>query len=939
MVNDGIGNGNFTTLKPFAFWTQHVLPLVYGDEISYMETLGKMRDILNELIKNNNNLPEYIQQMIEEYISSGAIEEVIDNILASFILNVKFPPTGIPKAKGDGTTNDHDSIQGCIDYAAANGGGIVYLPAGKYLTSPLVLKSGVTLLGFGRYAVSLVLAGGATTHLITGTVSDAGILNMTLDAKMSSQVNRVDAIELIGNHIDIRGCLVRDCYTSINVQKDGTAVNICDVICEVASDACLRIGGTDGGLLVDGLEMTGLSTNLGVAYLVTDSNGDIYRNINIHGTGALGIDVSGSGNYFDGKISGVTKDYDDISGDNTFNLFGKTRVENLTGEVNVSANEFSQTAVNGIERQGANISDNAVNTHTINAKDLVLNPINPLTYKTPTQKNKYFNSVPMKDNSSTYDVLVWNNETSKLQENYGALYDYPMGGASMSSFYSYHYPNTEPSVVQGFTVHDNDIIMCMWKEDNNVVIRIKSMIDGTEIRKSGTLAIGHANSAEWYNNKLYIASDTRIFIVDYATLTLERTITLTPTATLASAFHVNGQLQAYEGTGDAKIINVNEDGTYSTAFIFNPQPFGTGQSASYNNGFYYLASIIPSTIQIYDSDGNLINYTMTEQIVSGNLYNELEGIGFYNDSLILAFHNDTYSEGIANLAVMRFDNSTRMYKAPNREITLSPLTQTVFLDNTATNTICDGTEQFPFHTDFEAMTYLKYKFGGNGIIQLKTGTTYNDFTVYGCDVSIIGTGCTINNFSINNATVEIINCTLNVTTSNCTNSTVRLVDCQLTVSNVLNLYRTMLFSNEPLTANIYCNPNSYIFGSLRNKNINIIARDINTFLITEKVNKGDIICNYTQIPKEFSCIVHTGQQLVSFSVTFEGNTGDPVFQSNTYTVGDDYYEVIMSFTCGNNSLKYESVKTIKTDSTGNRSVVVYDTQIYEPFIQSGRVTF
>lgn len=415
MVNDGIGNGNFTTLKPFAFWTQHVLPLVYGDEISYMETLSKMRDILNELIKNNNNLPEYIQQMIEEYISSGAIEEVIDNILASFILNVKFPPTGIPKAKGDGTTNDHDSIQGCIDYAAANGGGIVYLPAGKYLTSPLVLKSGVTLLGFGRYAVSLVLAGGATTHLITGTVSDAGILNMTLDAKMSSQVNRVDAIELIGNHIDIRGCLVRDCYTSINVQKDGTAVNICDVICEVASDACLRVGGTNGGLLVDGLDMTGLSTNLGTAYIVTDSNGDIYRNINIHGTGAIGIDVTGSQNYFDGKISGVTKDYDDISGDNTFNLFGKTRVENLTGEVNVSANEFSQTAVNGIVRQGANISDNSVNTHTINGKDVVLNPTNPVTYKEPAVLNKYFNYVNFKDTTNTpYKVLVGSNFTENL---------------------------------------------------------------------------------------------------------------------------------------------------------------------------------------------------------------------------------------------------------------------------------------------------------------------------------------------------------------------------------------------------------------------------------------------------------------------------------------------------------------------------------------------
>nr|DAF72586.1 MAG TPA: Pectate lyase [Caudoviricetes sp.] len=408
MVNDGIGNGNFTTLKPFAFWTQHVLPLVYGDEISYMETLGKMRDILNELIKNNNNLPTYIQQMIEEYISSGAIESVIDKILSNFILNVKYPPTGVPKAKGDGTTNDHDSIQGCIDYAAGLGGGVVYLPAGKYLTSSLVLKPGVTLLGFGRYATSLILAGGSTTHLITGTVSDAGLVNLTLNAKMSSQVNRVDAVELVGNHIDIKNCIVKDCYTSINVQKTGSAINICDVICEVASDACLRIGGTDGGLLVDGLEMSGLSTNLGVAYIVTDSNGDIYRNINIHGTGALGIDVAGSQNYFDGKISGVTKDYEDLSGDNTFELFGKSSVKNYTNDVVENANAFSQVAANGIERQGANIGDNATNAYTVNANDVVLNPTNPLTYKTPTDLDRNFKSIKMKDSSNiTYDVLVY----------------------------------------------------------------------------------------------------------------------------------------------------------------------------------------------------------------------------------------------------------------------------------------------------------------------------------------------------------------------------------------------------------------------------------------------------------------------------------------------------------------------------------------------------
>ena len=377
MINDGIGSKDFTVVEPFAFWTQHVLPLVYGDEISYKETLGKMRDILNELIKNNNNLPEYIQQMIEEYISSGAIEEVIDKILSNFILNVKYPPTGIPKAKGDGTANDHDSIQGCIDYATDLGGGVVYLPAGKYLTSSLVLKPGVTLLGFGRYATSLILAGGATTHLITGTVSDAGLLNLTLNAKMSSQVNRVDAVELVGNHIDIRNCIVKDCYTAINIQKNGTAVNICDVICEVASDACLRIGGADGGLLVDGLEMTGLSNNLGMGYIITNSNGDVYKNINIHGEGNVGIDVAGSNNYFEGKISGVISDYDDLGENNSFNIIGKSSDTTYSGTVKVKAN------------------------------DIIVDPVNPITYKVPINYNDRYSYVPAKDrNNVPYNILV-----------------------------------------------------------------------------------------------------------------------------------------------------------------------------------------------------------------------------------------------------------------------------------------------------------------------------------------------------------------------------------------------------------------------------------------------------------------------------------------------------------------------------------------------------
>lgn len=355
-----------------------------------------------------DGLDEYIEQKIKEGLDALGLEQIVIDILSkyAYAINVKTPPNGLLPASGNGTTNDYATIQGCIDYASSIGGGVVFFPYGKYLTNSLSMRSNVSILGFDQYSTELILSGGANKPLLSGTIDNVSISGLTLNAKQSSQVNNIDAIELLGHHINIENVIAEDCYTSINIEKNGTSIVIKNVICNIASEACLRVSGTDGGLLVDGLDMTGLTTNLGTAYIVSDTNGDIYRNINIHGTGAIGIDVSGSGNYFDGNITGVTKDYDDSIGDNTFNLFGKTRVEVVTGEITENANAFSQTAVNGIERQGANISDNAGNAYTVNAKDVVLNPTNPLTYKTPEKLSDIFDYISMKDTVSPYKVLV-----------------------------------------------------------------------------------------------------------------------------------------------------------------------------------------------------------------------------------------------------------------------------------------------------------------------------------------------------------------------------------------------------------------------------------------------------------------------------------------------------------------------------------------------------
>lgn len=54
-------------VKPFRFWSQKVLPLVYDDSLSYYEVLCKLKDKMNELIYFvTDNIKELIIPIIEE---------------------------------------------------------------------------------------------------------------------------------------------------------------------------------------------------------------------------------------------------------------------------------------------------------------------------------------------------------------------------------------------------------------------------------------------------------------------------------------------------------------------------------------------------------------------------------------------------------------------------------------------------------------------------------------------------------------------------------------------------------------------------------------------------------------------------------------------------------------------------------------------------------
>ena len=93
----------------------------------------------NEIDNKIDNIPSYLDSWLETHKG-----EIISELTSTAYVNVK--DFG---AKGDGITNDHDSIVSAINYAKDNGG-TLYFPEGTYKLVGIVdLPIGVSITGDG----------------------------------------------------------------------------------------------------------------------------------------------------------------------------------------------------------------------------------------------------------------------------------------------------------------------------------------------------------------------------------------------------------------------------------------------------------------------------------------------------------------------------------------------------------------------------------------------------------------------------------------------------------------------------------------------------------------------------------------------------------------------------------------------------------------------
>lgn len=334
--------GNFTEVKPLRYWVQHILPLVYDDSLSYMELLGKVVNTLNEVVKNNNLLPDYIMELIKEYISSGEIEKVLAEVLANYMLNVKFPPVGLTPASGDGTADDTEAVQGCIDYALSHGGMAVYFPSGSYLCGSLHIGGKCTMFGYDRYNTRIVMRGGVTEPLLSGNVDELSLNGLGLDGNMDIQVNNVNLIDITVGSGVVTNVFLTDGYDLLKANVTGD-LTVSDVVFNHAVEHSLVVDGI-GTVVVADCVFNTVSELIGKRYIKLGVNNSTVNGVVMKGACPVGVEVTGNNNRVQFNKGQCVNGYIDSGDYNTIIVDGVERQEKYTDNVTLECGEYARTS-------------------------------------------------------------------------------------------------------------------------------------------------------------------------------------------------------------------------------------------------------------------------------------------------------------------------------------------------------------------------------------------------------------------------------------------------------------------------------------------------------------------------------------------------------------------------------------------------------------------
>lgn len=155
-----------SSLEPFRYWCQKVLPLEYDDSLSYYELLCKVVVLLNNMGDDVNTLASDVsnihkaylelQQYVNNYFQSLDVQEEINNkldelvssgrldiLLATFIPYITLEMFG---GVGDGVTDDTQAFKRAIENSYTTGRSIIITEKNFLITETIDILKSVTII-------------------------------------------------------------------------------------------------------------------------------------------------------------------------------------------------------------------------------------------------------------------------------------------------------------------------------------------------------------------------------------------------------------------------------------------------------------------------------------------------------------------------------------------------------------------------------------------------------------------------------------------------------------------------------------------------------------------------------------------------------------------------------------------------------------------------
>lgn len=284
-------------------YIQKVLPTVYDDSLSYADQIGKLTKAVYDITKESGDIPSLVDESVKKYLTEDNFSSVVANLLTNYVVNVKYPPAGVPAAKGDGIADDTASFQGCIDYLSK--GGVLFVPQGVYNVGSLTDTTGVSFCGMDRENTQIVLLPNASHPLLSINGGNISIRNIAFNGNLSHQSNNIILVQVFADRAIVESCTF-DQSNILMVASVADVLQANNLYFGTANTTALSVA-ERGIYQFDNIVFSNLASKTGAYFLNAQCNNSVFKNITFKGAATSLINCTGNHNLFDCTYSDISE--------------------------------------------------------------------------------------------------------------------------------------------------------------------------------------------------------------------------------------------------------------------------------------------------------------------------------------------------------------------------------------------------------------------------------------------------------------------------------------------------------------------------------------------------------------------------------------------------------------------------------------------------------